>query len=99
MRRNLAENLSCVLTTGCNSIREGLDIVVEGKAVRVIYETQLRAVADAYMAKYGPDWLFDVQTDALVGNGGAIAWVYRVAPATVFGFTRGQPFSQTRWRF
>src|SRR5262245_36371516 len=28
--RNLAGNAQCILTTGCNSFSEGLDLVVEG---------------------------------------------------------------------
>lgn len=98
-RRNLAENPGCVLTTGCNRIGEGLDLVVEGRAVRVISEAQLQKIADAYVEKYGPEWRFEVQADTFVGTGGNVAWVYRVAPVTAFGFAKGHPFSQTRWRF
>ena len=40
---------------------------------------------------------------ALPGGGtpldGWSALVYRVAPATAFGFGKGKQFSQTRWRF
>jgi uncharacterized pyridoxamine 5'-phosphate oxidase family protein len=98
-RRNLAQNPNCVLTTGCNSISAGLDIVVEGKAVRVISEAQLQTIATAFEAKYGPAWHFDVHADAFSGGEGNVAWVYRVVPVTAFGFAKGQPFSQTRWRF
>jgi len=27
------------------------------------------------------------------------AWVFEVSPTKVFGFGKGEPFSQTRWRF
>jgi hypothetical protein len=27
------------------------------------------------------------------------AWVYEVSPKKVFGFGKGEQFSQTRWRF
>src|SRR5690348_9920311 len=34
--KNLAQNAHCILTTGCNFINaEGLDLVIEGEAVRV----------------------------------------------------------------
>jgi nitroimidazol reductase NimA-like FMN-containing flavoprotein (pyridoxamine 5'-phosphate oxidase superfamily) len=33
--KNLARNAHCVITTGCNGLDEGLDLVVEGDAVRV----------------------------------------------------------------
>ena len=98
-RKNLAQNPSCILTTGCNRIGEGLDIVVEGKAMRVITESQLRGVADAYEAKYGPDWRFDVHDDVVRGNEGNVAWVYRVIPVVAFGFQKGSSYGQTRWRF
>ena len=98
-RKNLAQNPNCILTTGCNRLAQGLDIVVEGKAVRVIHGPQLQAVADAYEAKYGPDWRFDPGPNSLRGTEGQVAWVYRVAPVTVFGFSKGNPYSQTRWSF
>jgi hypothetical protein len=94
--QNLAQNLHCVLTTGCNALAAGLDLVVEGDAAQVRDEATLRCVADAYAAKYG--WHFTVQDGVLVGDGGA-ALTYAVGPVTAFGFGRGHSFSQTRWRF
>lgn len=97
--RNLSGNSHCVLTTGCNTLESGMDIVVEGDAVRVIRESHLRDIAAAYEEKYGPDWHFDVHVDGLMGGDGNVAWVYRVQPVTAFGFGKGDPFSQTRWSF
>lgn len=96
--RNLEENGEVVLTTGTPSLAEGVDLVVEGEAVRVTDEARLRKLADAYVEKYGPDWRFDVRDGAFVGDGGT-ALVFAVAPRTVFGFAKGEPFGQTRWRF
>ncbi|MEU9704539.1 pyridoxamine 5'-phosphate oxidase family protein [Streptomyces sp. NPDC047981] len=96
--RNLAENAEVVLTTGTPTLEEGFDLVVEGEAVRVTDEARLRAVADVYVEKYGPDWRFDVRDGAFVGDGGT-ALVFAVAPRTVFGFAKGEQFGQTRWRF
>ncbi|MEU7006167.1 pyridoxamine 5'-phosphate oxidase family protein [Streptomyces sp. NPDC046332] len=96
--RNLAENGEVVLTTGTPSLGEGFDLVVEGRADRVTDEARLRALADAYVEKYGSDWRFDVRDGAFVGDGGT-ALVFAVAPRTVFGFAKGEPFGQTRWRF
>lgn len=97
--KNLLHNPSCVLTTGCNAIAHGLDVVVEGNAVRVISENQLKVIADATAEKYGPEWRFDVRADELVGRQGNVAWLFRVQPVTVFGFSKGDAFSQTRWSF
>jgi nitroimidazol reductase NimA-like FMN-containing flavoprotein (pyridoxamine 5'-phosphate oxidase superfamily) len=94
---NLAENRHVALTTGQNLLREGLDVVIEGDAERVTDDERLRRVADAYEAKYGPEWRFDPHDGAFHGEGGE-ALVFEVAPATVFGFGKGT-YSQTRWRF
>jgi len=97
--KNLAHNTHCVLTTGCNVLSEGLDLVIEGDAVNVHDETRLQQVANAYAAKYGTDtWHFTVRDDAFHGDGGNVALVYAVIPTAAFGFAKGEQFSQTRWR-
>ncbi|AXK33309.1 pyridoxamine 5'-phosphate oxidase family protein [Streptomyces armeniacus] len=68
--RNLAQNPQCVLTTGCNRFDRGLDLVVEGRAEPVTDEAVLRPLAEAYEAKYGPDWHFDVRDGAFRHGGG-----------------------------
>src|SRR5215212_435588 len=103
--RNLGQNPHCVLTTGCNTLNEGLDVVVEGDAAKVSDDAKLRRVADAYLSKYGSDWHFAVRDGALYHDPGSLrggtdtgeAWVYEVTPKKVFGFGKGEPFSQTRW--
>ena len=95
--RNLARNPFCSLTTGCNSMDEGLDIVVEGEAVNVRDEARLKRLADAYVAKYGSTWQFDVR-DGAFAHGDSTALVYEVAPVKAFGFAKGV-FGQTRWTF
>ena len=97
--QNLARNAHCVITTGCNTLNEGLDLVVEGDAVRVRDAATLQRVADRYAAKYDPPFHFTVRDGAFHGDGGNIALVYEVAPMTAFGFGKGTSFSQTRWRF
>jgi nitroimidazol reductase NimA-like FMN-containing flavoprotein (pyridoxamine 5'-phosphate oxidase superfamily) len=96
--KNLAGNTHCVITTGCNALSEGLDLVVEGDAVTMSDEAKLQRVAERYAAKYGPSFHFTVRDGAFYGEGGE-ALVYEVAPTTAFGFGKGQAFSQTRWRF
>ncbi|MFE0512571.1 pyridoxamine 5'-phosphate oxidase family protein [Streptomyces sp. NPDC058964] len=96
--RNLERNPHVVLTTGTNTWDEGYDLVVEGEAVRVSAEGRLRGLADAWEAKYGPFWHFEVR-DGAFHHGGGQAVVFAVSPGTVFGFGKGEPFSQTRWRF
>ena len=96
--KNLAGNPRCVLTTGCNALGEGLDVVAHGEAVNVRDEALLRRAADAYVAKYGSDWAFTV-TDGAFYHHGNTAMVFKVALSTVFSFGKGKLFSQTRYRF
>lgn len=96
--KNLAENRSCILMTGCNSLDEGLDVVLEGSAAPVSDEATLQRIADAYVGKYGTEWTFTVR-DGTFHHQGGTALVFGVAPVTVFSFAKGAPFSQTRYRF
>ncbi|MDP9257762.1 MAG: pyridoxamine 5'-phosphate oxidase family protein [Actinomycetota bacterium] len=97
--RNLARNPRCALTTGCNALGEGLDLVVEGEAASVRDDARLRRLAALYESKYGSDWHFEVRDGAFLHSGGS-ALVFEVAPVTAFGFGKGADgFSQTRWRF
>jgi general stress protein 26 len=102
--KNLEGNTNVVLTTGCNTFA-GLDVAVEGEAVRQTDQATLERLADQYVAKYGEDWRFSVREGAFYhgAESGADdhgpAYVFEVRPKTVFGFGKGEPFSQTRWRF
>jgi nitroimidazol reductase NimA-like FMN-containing flavoprotein (pyridoxamine 5'-phosphate oxidase superfamily) len=96
--KNLARNPRVVLTTGCNSLSEGLDLVVEGNAVRVSDEVKLQRLAESYVSKYGEDWRFTVR-DGVFHHSEGTARVYEVRPKTAFGFAKGEPGGQTRWRF
>ncbi|NEB05796.1 pyridoxamine 5'-phosphate oxidase family protein [Streptomyces sp. SID13726] len=96
--RNLAHNPHVSLTTGTNIWDKGYDLVVEGEAVRVSDDARLRELAAAWEAKYGDFWRFEVR-EGRFHHGAGHAVVFAVAPRTVFGFGKGQPFSQTRWRF
>jgi general stress protein 26 len=96
--RNLAANPHCAVTTGCNTWDEGVDIVLHGEVEIVRDASQLQGVADAFLAKYGSAWAFEVAGDGTFnGPGGAL--VYRLNPAQALGFGKGNPFSHTRWDF
>jgi general stress protein 26 len=94
---NLAQNTHCLLTTGCNALNVGRDLVVEGDAVLTHDEALLQRLAERYAAKY--DWHFTVRDSAFLGDEENIAQVYAVVPQTIFAFGKGDPFSQTRYRF
>ena len=99
--KNLLGNAQCVLTTGRNRLSDGMDVVVEGKAVKVDDDAEFRSIADAYEAKYGqyftsPEGTWSGLADSIRG-GEALG--YRVSPSKVLGFDKGKQYSQTRWRF
>jgi general stress protein 26 len=97
--KNLAQNPRCTVTTGCNTYNEGLDLVLEGDAARITDEAILQRIAAAYEAKYGSDWHWDVRDGMFHGNEGNAALVFAIEPTRGFGFAKGAPFGQTRWRF
>ena len=93
--KNLAFNPSCVLTTGTNRFRSGLDVIVEGAAVRVTQAPRLKELAAMWKAKL--DWPFQVADGAFQDVAG-IAFVFAVKPTKILVFGKGEPYSQTRYR-
>lgn len=97
--RNLATNPAVVLITGTNALHSGMDLILEGRAERVTDEATLRALAGAWVDKYGDEWRFDVRDDVFLSPGtDSEGWVYAVRATTAYGFGKA-PCSQTRWRF
>jgi len=94
---NIARNPHVALTTGCNHWKEGLDLVVEGPAIRVSDDDRLRTLADLWRSKYRGDWDFTVDNGMFHHDGGH-AIVFEVAPVKVLAFAKGV-FAQTRYRF
>src|SRR5918997_732098 len=95
--RNLEGNDKVALTTGTNTWARGLDVVVEGTAVRVTDDDTLRPLAEAYETKYGSFWHFDVAGGMFV-SGENEAAVFRIEPAKVMAFAK-DPHAQTTYRF
>jgi general stress protein 26 len=95
--RNLEHDDRVALTTGNNTWARGLDVVVEGTAGRVVDQATLQRLADAYEAKYGSAWRFEVG-DGVFGEGEDAAAVFRIEPAKVLAFAK-EPHGQTTYRF
>ena len=95
--RNLEHSTEVALTTGNNTWAQGLDVVVEGTAVRVSDRDALQLLADAFEAKYGSVWHFDVG-DGGFGTGEDLAAVFRIEPDKVLAFAK-EPHGQTAYRF
>jgi general stress protein 26 len=100
--KNLAHDAHCALTTGRNSLTEGMDVIVEGRAERVRDPAVLEDMIGAYEAKYGahitsPEGTFHGMSEAI--RKGAVA-AFALVPATAYGFGRDQGvYSHTRWTF
>jgi hypothetical protein len=95
--RNLEHRQQVALTTGNNAWAQGLDVVVEGTATRVTAGDALHRLADAYEAKYGSDWRFEVG-DGVFGAGDDAVAVFRIEPDKVLAFAK-EPHAQTTYRF
>lgn len=94
---NLEHHAAVAVTTGVNTWAGGLDVVVEGAAMRVTDHATLQRLADAYDGKYAGQWHWEVRDGEFVA-GDMRATVFRVAPDKVLAFGK-DPHSQTRFRF
>lgn len=100
---NLRENPQVILTTGCNHWEEGLDVVVEGEAVRTTDHDRLEQLARVWATRWDGRWQYlvrdgyfyhhdehEVLPDAIL--------VFSVKLTRVFAFAKGH-FSHTRHQF
>lgn len=95
--RNLRADPNVVLTTGCNDWERGLDVVVEGEAVRTTDDAMLRRLAAAWRTKWDGRWRFEAG-DGAFHHEGVDALVFSVVPTKVLAFGKGT-FTHTRHRF
>jgi hypothetical protein len=96
--RNLAANPACVFSVSL----VGIDLVVEGRAVRITDRPTLLRLAKRYAAQ---GWPASVSGEALTAkysapSAGPPPWnLYLVRPTTAFGVATAEPWGATRWRF
>jgi general stress protein 26 len=97
---NLSANPHVVMTTGCNRWDGGLDVVVEGEAIRVTNDEVLARVAEEFTTKWDGRWQYTASGGCFRGSDGTgEAMVFSVRPAKVFAHAKGDPFGATRHRF
>ena len=98
--RNLEAGNRNVIVTAGNSGWDGLDVILEGEATKVTDTARLQRLVDAYATKYD-DWFgFRLVDGKFMGEGSDDpGLVYVVRARKAFGFAKGEPFGQTRWRF
>jgi catechol 2,3-dioxygenase-like lactoylglutathione lyase family enzyme len=92
---NLQHDPRLVLTTGTNKLRSGLDVVVEGEAVRVTDDAQLERLAAVWKSKL--DWDYVIVDHEFRDAAERHGWVFRITATKVLAFHKS-PFSQTRFR-
>jgi len=96
--RNLAASPACTISVGL----EGIDLILEGEASRVIDQPTLEALARLYREG---GWPAQVEGDAFTApysapSAGPPPWqLYRFTFHTAFGVTTAEPYGATRWRF
>jgi nitroimidazol reductase NimA-like FMN-containing flavoprotein (pyridoxamine 5'-phosphate oxidase superfamily) len=99
--RNLAADPRCTVTASIDS----MDVILEGTATQVTDGDTLHRVAEEYRGKY--DWPVTVTGGAFDAPYGAPTagsppyHLYRVTPATIFGFGTANEYAgrATRYRF
>jgi general stress protein 26 len=94
--RNLEADARCVVTTGTNQLRSGIDVIVEGTATRITDNARLHQLAGVWKSKL--DWDFEVGDGEFRDLAGRHGLVFGVTPAKVLAFGKA-PYSQTRFRF
>jgi general stress protein 26 len=97
---NLRHNDQVILTTGRNDWESGLDVIVEGRASRVVAKDELTRAAEAWTHKWdGDSWLYVVGDDCFHHQGSdERVYVFKVVPEKVLAFSKGT-FSHTRHKF
>ncbi|QDB80460.1 pyridoxamine 5'-phosphate oxidase family protein [Georgenia sp. 311] len=95
---NLRHDPHVALLTGSTEWDRGLDVVLEGRAVRTTEQQVLRRLAGAWGEKWDGQWQFDVRDGAFRHADGGEALVFTVTPDRAFAFAKN-PFGQTRYVF
>jgi hypothetical protein len=95
--RNIERNGNVAVTTGVNTWKAGLDVVVEGSVSRITGGDALKQIADAYREKYDGEWDF-ANDDEVFDPDGPRAHVFRVQPTKVIAFAK-DPHGQTTFSF
>src|SRR5215216_1773388 len=96
--RNLAANPASTIAMGL----QGIDLVLEGDAIRVTDRETLETLAALYREG---GWPAEVEGDAFTApysapSAGPPPWyLYRFTGHTVFGVATAEPYGATRWRF
>jgi hypothetical protein len=80
----------------------GMDLVVEGAAVKVTDQPTIERLAERYAAQGWPARATDgaITAEYSAPSAGPAPWhLYVLTPVTAFGVASAKPYGATRWRF
>ncbi len=97
--KNLRGNPQVVLTTGCNHLEPGLDIVIEGEAVSVTDAAVHEGLYQTWLIQWGEGWPIQLHNGVLWDEHGEPLLVFSVTLTKIFAYARGDQWSQTRYQF
>jgi nitroimidazol reductase NimA-like FMN-containing flavoprotein (pyridoxamine 5'-phosphate oxidase superfamily) len=100
---NLQVNSHVILTTGSNQWDAGLDVVVEGDALRITDQETLERLAKVWATTWDGRWQYLVRDGCFYHHDEQTVlpdsiYVFSVRPNKVFAFAKGR-FSHTRHQF
>ena len=100
---NLRGNPNVILTTGCNRWEEGLDVVVEGEAVRITDHDRLEQLDRVWATRWDGRWQYLVRDGSFYHHDEHEVLpdsilVFSIKLTKVFTFAKGH-FSHTRHQF
>jgi general stress protein 26 len=97
---NLRANPHVLVLAGDTGWDRGLDVAVEGVAAPVSDDAVLRRLAQLYGDRWDGRWQLDIQDGAVSSERPDVqVVVFEVIPSTAYGHDKGDPFSQTTYRF
>jgi hypothetical protein len=87
-----------VLTTGCNRLARGFDVVVEGDAIPFADVAVLERLNRRWRTLWGEGWPLEFRDAGFYETSGEPFLVFAVKPTKIFAYTRGDQWRQTRYQ-
>jgi nitroimidazol reductase NimA-like FMN-containing flavoprotein (pyridoxamine 5'-phosphate oxidase superfamily) len=101
--KHLRRSPHVTLTTGCNHLTTGFDIVVEGDAVPFTDVAVLERLNQMWSTLWGEGWPIEFRNGIFYETGGERKGepllVFSITPTKIFAYARGDQWSQTRYQF
>ena len=91
--KNLRGNPHVVLTTGCNHLETGLDVVVEGDATPVTDPSVHERLYQVWATLWGEGWPIQLHNGGICEESGEPILVFAVTPTKIFAHARGDEWT------